>query len=567
MRRPGRTDTVDLLPAFPSPFPLPDLHLHLGFGPPWRGDAHRLEHLLARDLAPGQADGHAGARVGGGADEIEAVDARVLGRWAEGEHVEEAVAEPEDGALVEVEQGLPTRRRVDGLVHDGLLQRGGACARFDGGEDGGAGVGDDGGPVLLVLAGEVDAFAAGGVVHEVAHGDESDNGIFAVGRGSGIDPRRYVDVEGRLHGDGLLLEDVVKRFAVLVGEENVVRGQLRDLAVHRPVERDRATASSAGSQRISERRGWEEMVICVDKVGVDNHHIGCHRFTGTEKHASCPLLCWIEGDTRDRGRKTIGNTESLSHLNERIDNLMEAALGIPDPFGELGVLKERICGGSIERGHSHVHAPKRENPTQPLRPKIDRGTSIDALKRVESKQVAKERRSQHGKQRRKVASQDVSDAELIVTMGFLEKAEIAFKSILALPFFHFGLHVGNVSRECEALAIAKPQVVVGLTFHQFHPFGVKGGVEVLERLPEQMRKKDERGPLVKSLPKTGSAVPLLESWEWQSPYVSPVVNQGASSTGEIIFLDDSDLDTGLGKSSSCSNPTDASTLAIKSIMR
>lgn len=78
---------------------------------------------------------------------IQATDTGVAGLRAEGQDIEEGVAEAEDGALVEVEGVLPVRRRVDFLVHDeGCYVSAGA--RGDGAEDGGAGVLDHGGPVL-----------------------------------------------------------------------------------------------------------------------------------------------------------------------------------------------------------------------------------------------------------------------------------------------------------------------------------------------------------------------------------------------------------------------------------
>ena len=69
------------------------------------------------------------------------------GRRAEAQHVEEAVREAEDGAFVEVEAVAPAEGVVGECVRD---QRGevDACARLDGAQDGGAGEGDHGGPVL-----------------------------------------------------------------------------------------------------------------------------------------------------------------------------------------------------------------------------------------------------------------------------------------------------------------------------------------------------------------------------------------------------------------------------------
>ena len=82
-----------------------------------------------------------------GTDEIQVPVAGVLGAGPEAEDVEEAVAEAEDGALVEIEDFFPARWRVDGFVRDVGCQIGaGAC--FDGRQDRGAGLGDHGVPVL-----------------------------------------------------------------------------------------------------------------------------------------------------------------------------------------------------------------------------------------------------------------------------------------------------------------------------------------------------------------------------------------------------------------------------------
>lgn len=93
---------------------------------PAPGDGHSqiIEDLLGGEAGARKHDGHAGAGVGARADEVGAAEAARARPGAERQHVQEAVAQAQDGALVQVELGLPRVGVVDLLVHDGLLAHG-----------------------------------------------------------------------------------------------------------------------------------------------------------------------------------------------------------------------------------------------------------------------------------------------------------------------------------------------------------------------------------------------------------------------------------------------------------
>lgn len=113
--------------------------------------------------------------------------------------------------------------------------------------------------------------------------------------------------------------------------------------------------------------------------------------------------------------------------------------------------------------------------------------------------MPQKRRASHGEQRGEVSTKNMCDAEFIVTMGFLKKAEVPLKPVLALPFFNFLLHPRQIGGELKRLAITKPQIVIRFAFHQLHPFRFQGRVEVVERFAKQVGEKEKRRALVKPL--------------------------------------------------------------------
>ena len=72
---------------------------------------------------------------------------------------------------------------------------------------------------------------------------------------------------------------------------------------------------------------------------------------------------------------------------------VEAPFGIPDAFREFGVLKERVCPGGVKRGHAHVHASERKNPSKSFGPKVLGSAGVYTLKRVKGKDLKNERKT------------------------------------------------------------------------------------------------------------------------------------------------------------------------------
>ena len=77
-----------------------------------------------------------------------------------------------------------------------------------------------------------------------------------------------------------------------------------------------------------------------------------------------------------------------------------------------------------------------------------------------------------------VAQENVGDTELIVPVRLLQKREISQVSVLPFPLLDLSLHMCKISRELETLAIAKPDVVIWVTFDQFDSFSLEAGTEI-----------------------------------------------------------------------------------------
>ena len=71
-----------------------------------------------------------------------------------------------------------------------------------------------------------------------------------------------------------------------------------------------------------------------------------------------------------------------------------------------------------------------------------------------------------------------------------------------------------------------------------------------------MREQEERGTLVESL---GVGSVADRKHKWRDAHVAIMIYQGASSTSEVIFLEDGDFKAGLYKTSCCCNAANAST--------
>lgn len=116
-------------------------------------------------------------------------------------------------------------------------------------------------------------------------------------------------------------------------------------------------------------------------------------------------------------------------------------------------------------------------------------------------------------------------------MGLPKPFQIPLESGLPLPLLDLPLHHARVRAELEALAVSKPEVVVGVAFEQPNALGFQGGVEVVECFLEELGEEQEGRPLVEA--------------------VALVVDQAASSSGEVILLQDRHRKPSFGKPCCC----------------
>lgn len=234
---------------------------------PRHPDPRIVQHLLARDLGAGEHDRHAGPGVRARAHEVHLAEPLRPRARPERQHVEEAVAEPEDRALVQVELGLPRVRVVDQLVRDARPEVRAPRARADGREHGAPRLVDERGPVLLPRQPD-GGFQGPAGLQQMSRGHERDEGVAALGGGARVDAAWYVDVEARFFRQRLPVEDGVEGLAVLVREEDVVSLQLGDFPVEAPVERYRAARTVSLLQGLAVGLGAgrlrEEVGVGVD---------------------------------------------------------------------------------------------------------------------------------------------------------------------------------------------------------------------------------------------------------------------------------------------------------------
>ena len=165
---------------------------------------------------------------------------------------------------------------------------------------------------------------------------------------------------------------------------------------------------------------------------------------------------------------------------------VEAALGIPDPLGEFGILQQRIRAGGVIRAHAHVHTTKGEDSSQSLGAEVHRRPTIDGLERMHRQHIPDEAGSEEMEERRKVLPQDVGDADLVVPMGLLKEGEVAFEAILALPFLDLDFHASQVGGQLDRGAIVEPEVIVGLAFNKPHPLPFQAGAQVSKGVDEEI---------------------------------------------------------------------------------
>lgn len=106
---------------------------------------------------------------------------------------------------------------------------------------------------------------------------------------------------------------------------------------------------------------------------------------------------------------------------------------------------------------------------------------------MQCREVLEKASPQHRHYGCKVPHQDLGHADLVVVMCFFQVVHIPLEPIFAFPFLDLGLHGGHVGGQLEPLAIAEPDVVVGVAFAEDHIFGFEGCVQVAEGFLEKLR--------------------------------------------------------------------------------
>jgi hypothetical protein len=107
--------------------------------------------------------------------------------------------------------------------------------------------------------------------------------------------------------------------------------------------------------------------------------------------------------------------------------------------------------------------------------------------------------------------------------------------------------VCQVGGELEPLAIAEPDVVVGVAFLQLDSLGFERGTEITECVVEKARQQQERRPLVESL--LGGVRSNIYSRVQLNAYPSVLVDERTSSSGEVVLFEYRDLEPSLRKTS------------------
>lgn len=73
-----------------------------------------------------------------------------------------------------------------------------------------------------------------------------------------------------------------------------------------------------------------------------------------------------------------------------------------------------------------------------------------------------------------------------MSMGFLQKAQVAFEAGLAFPFLDLALHEGQVGGEGDGLVVVVPELIVGLTFLESDAFASDASTQVGEGFVEEV---------------------------------------------------------------------------------
>jgi hypothetical protein len=98
------------------------------------------------------------------------------------------------------------------------------------------------------------------------------------------------------------------------------------------------------------------------------------------------------------------------------------------------------------------------------------------------------------------------DAELVMSVCFLQETEVSFEAICALPFLNVALHLGLVRGQLDTFAIVEPEVIVVLALDEIDAFSFEGSSEVPEGFREELGEKEEGWALVEALEAVSSGI-------------------------------------------------------------
>ena len=75
-------------------------------------------------------------------------------------------------------------------------------------------------------------------------------------------------------------------------------------------------------------------------------------------------------------------------------------------------------------------------------------------------------------------------------MALFQELQVPAITILALPLLDLRLHDRQITTQLKALAIAEPDVVIGLAFSKLYAFSLQARVQLFEGAVEEMRKEE-----------------------------------------------------------------------------
>ena len=303
------------------------------------GDRVTLANAVGAVLPGENHHGHAAARVGAAAGEVEvAVLGGGLGSF---ESVvlfpvgDDAVNRP----LVRAIHALDVDGSEEIFGHDGVAQSGEAAAFH-----------------LVDTAffeGNVVLVSDAGVVSERGDVRKDFDVVASLGCFVGIGTGWSDDVEGRVVGELLFMEDGLEVFVLVLGVEEIVVGELGKDAVGSEVEDD-AGAGRGKLLELSGEGGWfvEEFFVGRDHFHIADDDVGGVDSIVGEADAGDGFAGFFDGP--DIGAEVHRDVHFLHQLAEADGEVVHAAADIPETVVELDDRHEVHVAGGVECGGADI---------------------------------------------------------------------------------------------------------------------------------------------------------------------------------------------------------------------